>query len=193
MKFRLLAMLAVVASPAAAQNVPTPAPKPTLPLQVGNGPKRMPAAPREYTSAKDIAARIAAADAAVAAGRPYDGEPLLFQQGHRVTMEYRNVPQGGINVHLEDAEMFVIISGTGAMTVGGHLIDPVAQKDNPYEGPTISSRKVEGARTYEVGPGDMIMIPANTPHTVSRVDGKLVLYSMILPRPARPVTDIPLP
>lgn len=150
-------------------------------LQVGGGPLRKPSRPHTFVPAAELAARIAANDAAVAAGRPVDGEPLLFQDGHRVTLEWRNVPQKGINVHLRDAEMFVVVEGRGVMTLGGTLVDPVPQPDNPYEHATLSAKAVTGAHDYPVAKGDMIMIPAGTPHTGSKVDGKLVLWSMILP------------
>jgi hypothetical protein len=91
----------------------------TKPKLVGHGPIRRPAYPRMLTSAQDIAKRIAAADAAVAAGKNYDGEPLLMQDGYRVTMEWRNTAQNGIHAHPTDAEMFVIIERTGTLTLGG--------------------------------------------------------------------------
>ncbi len=163
------------------------------PAKVTNGPRRQPAQPHTFISAEEIAKRIGAADAAADQRQPISGEPLLFQNGHRVTMEWRNAPQTGINVHLQDSEMFVIIEGSGTMTLGGALVDPHAQPDNPYERATISAREAKGARDYPVKQGDMIMIPAGTPHTVSKVNGKLVLYSMILPDlAAGEMTDKPI-
>lgn len=160
------------------------------PKLVGHGPIRRPAYSRMFTSAKDIADRIAAANAAVAAGKNYDGEPLLMQNGYRVTMEWRNTAQNGIHAHLTDAEMFVIIEGTGTLTLGGTLVNPHVTPEGPYEGPTMSADTVEGAKEYKVSKGDMIMIPENTPHAVTAVDGKLVLWSMILPHQTT-IRDIP--
>ncbi len=55
---------------------------------------------------------------------------------------------------------------------------------NAWEGPTQIASKVEGAVAYKITKGDMIMIPENTPYTVSEVDGKLVVWALHLPRPA---------
>ena len=159
--------------------------KAAAPLQVGHGPQRGPAEPREFISANDIAKRIAEADAAVASGKMYSGEPLLLQGGYRVTMEWRNIAQNTINAHLDDAEMFVILEGSGAMEFGGTLVNPHAAGPSPYDGPTMTATSAQGSTIYKVAKGDMIMIPKNTPHRVSQVDGgKLVLWSMILPTPA---------
>jgi mannose-6-phosphate isomerase-like protein (cupin superfamily) len=160
-------------------------------MKVGHGPMRRPAQPRTFISAKEITDRIAQADAAVAAGKNYSGEPLLLEDGHRVTMEWRNVPQDSVHAHVTDAEMFVILDGSGALELGGTLVNPTLQPAGPYEGPTLSAATATGAVEYKVSKGDMIMIPENTGHRVSKVDGKLVLWSMIMPRPATPSTDVP--
>jgi mannose-6-phosphate isomerase-like protein (cupin superfamily) len=172
-------LVCLLAPPAAAQQAPQPAAKPLL---VGHGPLREPAAPHAFISAKDIEQRIAQADALIAQGKMYPGEPLLLQDGHRVTMEWRNIPQDGVNQHEADSEMFVILEGSGAMTVGGHLVGPKRAPPNPWEGPTLTAKTAEGGTTYKVAKGDMLMIPKGAPHRVSAVDnGKLVLWSMILP------------
>jgi mannose-6-phosphate isomerase-like protein (cupin superfamily) len=159
-----------------------PAPQVPAQLKVGHGPARRPAEPHEFISAQGIAERIAKADAAVASGKNYDGEPLLLQDGHRVTMEWRNVAQDSVHAHVTDAEMFVIMEGSGTITVGGTLVNPRLGPAGPYEGPTMSAATATGGRAYKVTKGDMIMIPENTAHSVTEVNGKLVLWSMIMPR-----------
>jgi mannose-6-phosphate isomerase-like protein (cupin superfamily) len=159
------------------------------PLQVGHGPPRHPAQPHMFISAQEIAARIIQADASVATGKMYSGEPLLLQDGHRVTMEWRNIPQNSVHAHTTDAEMFVILDGSGSLELGGTLVNPTLQPAGPYEGPTMSAATATGAVEYKVSKGDMVMIPENTAHRVSKVNGKLVLWSMIMPRPATPSTD----
>lgn len=183
MKYCLaLGLLSLTANAQQAQSATPAQPAPPAPKKlVGNGPPRHPAAPRMFTSAKEIAERIAAADAAVAAGRMYSGEPLLLQNGYRVTMEWRNSPQPSVHAHITDAEMFVIIEGSGTLTLGGTLVNPRLSPAGPYEGPTLSADTVKDGVQYKVSKGDMIMIPENTAHRVSQVDGKLVLWSVILP------------
>jgi len=161
------------------------------PLLVGNGPPQYPADPRMFISSQEIQQRIAQADAAVASGKMYSGEPLVLQGPYRATMEWRNTAQKSINVHQTDAEIFVILQGSGAMTLGGTLVDPRPAHTFAWEGPTLTSEKVKDAKVYKVTQGDIIMIPPNTPHTVSAVDGKLVLWSMHLPMPNLPSGPLP--
>jgi mannose-6-phosphate isomerase-like protein (cupin superfamily) len=158
-------------------------PSTSKPLLVGNGPPQFPADPRVFISDKDIQEKIAQDDALVAAGKATNGEPLVMQGPFRVTMEWRNTAQRGINLHTTDAEMFVVIEGSGTMLLGGTLVDPKPAKGFAWEGPTMTATKVEGGVPYKVTKGDMIMIPPNTPHTVSEVNGKLVLWSMHMPLP----------
>lgn len=189
-------VLAAFSLSASAQQPPAPTPaaacSPSAPMKVGHGPMRGASDPHTFISAQQIAKRIAAADAAVAACKPYSGEPLLLQDGHRVTMEWRNTAQKGVHAHLTDAEMFVILEGSGTLSIGGTLVNPKLQPAGPYEGPTLSADTVVGATEYQVSKGDMLMIPENTAHYVSQVNGKLVLWSMIMPRPAA-ATDTGVP
>ena len=174
-----IALINCMPAPSVAQQAPAP----TKPRLVGGGPPQHPADPRVFMSAEDVQKRIAEDDALVAAGQNTNGEPLVMQGPFRSTMEWRNTAQNNVNLHQTDAEMFVILEGSGTMLLGGTLVDPKPAKGFAWEGPTLTAAKVEGAVAYKVKKGDMIMIPPNTPHTVSEVNGKLVLWSMHMPLP----------
>jgi len=181
--FLLMTVAAAAQQPAApAGQQPGPQQSaPDVPRMVGDGPPQKPADPRMMITAKQIQEMIAADDANVAVGKATIGDPMVMQGPYRATMEWRNTAQKSINVHTTDAEIFVIIEGSGELLLGGKLVNPRVAHSFPWEGPTLTAMKVEGATEYKVTKGDMIMIPANTPHTVSHVDGKLVLWSMHLP------------
>jgi mannose-6-phosphate isomerase-like protein (cupin superfamily) len=153
-------------------------------LLVRNGPPWSPAEPRIFTSAKEIEERLVKADASVQAGKVYDGGPLLMQGPHRIQMEWRNAPQLNTNLHETDAELFVVIEGSGTMMLGGTLINPRRTPGNAWEGPTQVATGATGGVAYKISKGDMIMIPENTAHTVSEVNGRLVLWALHLPGPA---------
>jgi mannose-6-phosphate isomerase-like protein (cupin superfamily) len=144
-----------------------------------------PAAPL-IISAHHIAERIAQAEASVKAGKTHSGpQPvlLLLQDGFEVTLEWRNARQDTLNAHLATAEMFVILEGSGTMELGGTLVNPYSGPHNPSEGPTLTADTAEGSTLYKVAKGDTIMIPVNTPHRVSQVDGTLAEWSLHLPLP----------
>jgi mannose-6-phosphate isomerase-like protein (cupin superfamily) len=134
------------------------------------------AEPRTFISAMEIADRIGKADAAAKAGTQYNGGPLLASGPYRGNLEYHASPATSIAVHEADAELFVVVDGSGTMTLGGTLVNPTRNGTN------LNSPKVEGAMERKLVKGDMVLVPENTPHAVTQVDGKLVLMSMHLPR-----------
>jgi mannose-6-phosphate isomerase-like protein (cupin superfamily) len=133
---------------------------------------------RMFVSAAEIGERIAKADNAAKAGTQFNGGPLLLQGPFKANMEYRNSPATSVSVHENDAELFVVIEGSGTMTLGGTLIHPTRNGTN------LSAPSAQGGVAYQLAKGDMIMVPENTAHSVTQVDGKLVLMSLHLPRPA---------
>ena len=137
-----------------------------------------------FISAAEISERIGQAEAAAKAGTQFNGGPLLLQGLFRANMEYRNAPATAVNVHENDAELFVVIEGTGTMTLGGALINPTRNGTN------LQAAAAQGGVPYKLVKGDMILVPENTAHSVTQVDGKLVLMSMHLPHPA-PVPATP--
>jgi mannose-6-phosphate isomerase-like protein (cupin superfamily) len=134
--------------------------------------------PRSFISAAELAERSSKAEAASKAGTQYNGGPLLAQGPFRANMEWRNTPATAVNLHENDAELFVVVEGAGTMTLGGTLVDA---KRN---GTNLSAPTATGGTPYKLAKGDMIMVPENTGHSVTAVDGKLVLMSLHLPRPA---------
>jgi mannose-6-phosphate isomerase-like protein (cupin superfamily) len=140
--------------------------------------------PRTFISAAEINERIGKAEDAAKAGTQFNGGPLLLQGSFRANMEYRNAPATAVNVHENEAELFVVIEGTGTMTLGGTLINPTRNGTN------LQAAAAQGGVPYKLVKGDMILVPENTAHSVTQVDGKLVLMSMHLPRPA-PLPAIP--
>jgi mannose-6-phosphate isomerase-like protein (cupin superfamily) len=153
-------------------------------LLIGHGPPQAPADPRVFVTDAEIQHRIAQIEADVKAGRMYSGEPLVLKGPFRATLEWRNIAQDGINEHLDDAEIFVILKGSGELTIGGQLVDPHPARSFPWEGATTQSKSVTGATVYKVAKGDMLLIPPGTPHTVSKVNGELALWSMHMPMDA---------
>jgi mannose-6-phosphate isomerase-like protein (cupin superfamily) len=165
---------------AMAQQAPAPAMPP------GNGAAAN-AQPRAFIAAAEIAERIGKADAAAKAGTPYNGGPLLAEGPFRANMEWRNSPATNVSVHENDAELFVVIEGTGTMTLGGTLVNPTRNGTN------LSAATATGGTPYKLVKGDMIMVPENTAHSVTGVDGKLVLMALHLPRPAPAAAPAPPP
>jgi nicotinate-nucleotide pyrophosphorylase len=62
--------------------------------------------------------------------------------------------------------------------VGGTLLTPVRNGTN------LQAATADGGVPHRMVKGDMLLVPENTAHAVTQVDGRLVLMSMHLPRPA---------
>jgi mannose-6-phosphate isomerase-like protein (cupin superfamily) len=64
-------------------------------------------------------------------------------------------------VHEKDAELMVVLEGTGDIVTGGKLVNEKRSNANNLSGSSISD-----GNTQAVVKGDMIIVPANTPHQV---------------------------
>ena len=155
----------------------------SAPLLVRNGPPWSPAEPREVMTNAQLAEKLATFAAMAKDGKASDPGPVVMQGRYRAQLEWRNAPQLNINVHQTDAELFVVVEGSGEMTLGGTLINPRRAGPNRWEGPTLIGDGAQGAHTMKVTKGDVIMIPPNTPHSVSKVDGTLAIWTLHLPDP----------
>jgi len=65
--------------------------------------------------------------------------------------------------HAGNTELHHIIEGTATFVTGGKIV-------RPANGGTAT---IEGGVSRRVGPGDVILIPADTPHWYKDVDGKI--------------------
>lgn len=154
----------------------------TAAAQQGPGPSATTnSEPRNFVSATEIAERIHAADAAAKAGAHFNAGPLLLSAPFRANMEYHDAPASNVSVHETEAELFVALEGSGTITVGGSLVNPTRNGTN------LQAATSEGGTPHRMVRGDMLLVPENTPHAVTQVDGRLVLMSMHLPLPAPPM------
>lgn len=87
-------------------------------------------------------------------------------------------------IHTEVTEVYTILEGSGTMVTGGRLIDPrprgsgAAARRPGTSGPSVTGAGMEGAVTRRVLEGDMIIIPAGTPHYFSEIPESLV-YTIV--------------
>ena len=90
----------------------------------------------------------------------------------------------GGTIHTEVTEVYTILEGSGTMVAGGRLIDPrprgsgATPRRPGTSGPSMTGSGTEGAVTRDVSQGDMIIIPAGTPHYFSEVREELV-YTIV--------------
>jgi mannose-6-phosphate isomerase-like protein (cupin superfamily) len=84
-------------------------------------------------------------------------------------------------VHEKEAELFYVVDGAGTLVTGGKL---TAESRTNAE--NLSGSGIEGGKSQRVSKGDFIMVPENTPHWFSAIEGTLTLMSIHLPRTGAP-------
>ena len=138
----------------------TPAPPPAPPKEIIS-----------FQSATDVSAMIAKAEAArkTAGAAPIGGSTLLNLPPYTANLEYRTAP-GNIAIHEKEAELFVVLDGSGTVVLGGKSVGEGAAK------------KVEGGTERKLAKGDIFIVPENTVHWFNTINNALVLMSMHVPR-----------
>jgi mannose-6-phosphate isomerase-like protein (cupin superfamily) len=131
-----------------------------------------------FMTSKDIMALVDKAKADRKGDAPTTAEPILLLAPYRAQLEYRpgHAPAA---LHEKDAELMVVLEGIGNIITGGKLVDEKRTNANNLSGPSIA-----GGESRAVAKGDMILIPANTPHQVVPGGGApIVLMTMHVPFP----------
>ena len=78
---------------------------------------------------------------------------------------------GPAEYHDHTNHVFVMVEGEATLVVGGTMVDPKRTASDQMRAPSI-----EGGTTYHLSKGDVITIPAKTPHWFKEVPSKTVAY-----------------
>jgi mannose-6-phosphate isomerase-like protein (cupin superfamily) len=82
---------------------------------------------------------------------------------------------GEAEVHAAESDLMFILTGVATLTTGGQVRSP--REIAPGE---IRGEGLEGGQRREIGPGDVFIIPAGTPHWFERVSGPMTYYTVKL-------------
>lgn len=131
-----------------------------------------------FMNNQDIMALVDKAKADRKANAPIVAEPILVLAPYKAQLEFRP-GTGPAALHEKDAELMVVLEGTGNILTDGKLVDEKRVNANNLSGASIA----DGV-SHQVGKGDMILIPPNTPHQViPGGDAPIVLMTMHVPFP----------
>jgi mannose-6-phosphate isomerase-like protein (cupin superfamily) len=98
---------------------------------------------------------------------PAPPNTVLVNIGHRT--KAGATMSGG--VHPDLIEVYHIIEGTATVTTGGTLVKPAGADAN-------ARPVIQGGKSQRVTVGDVVVIPINTPHTISDVESTLVFLNI---------------
>jgi mannose-6-phosphate isomerase-like protein (cupin superfamily) len=97
------------------------------------------------------------------------GGPIVSDPGLVVLAQRREA--GVAEYHERTNHVFIMVEGEATLVVGGTMVDP--KRTAPYQ---MRAPSVEGGTTYHLTKGDVITIPAKTPHWFKEVPTKTVAY-----------------
>lgn len=82
---------------------------------------------------------------------------------YRVRASRHNDPTE-VEIHTKDTDVFYVTSGTATFAAGG--TSPDAKQSSPNE---LRGKTIEGATTYELKPGDVMIVPHGIPHQFQKI------------------------
>ncbi len=100
---------------------------------------------------------------------------------HRARTEKQSV---GGSEHSQITEVYHVISGNGTLVTGGTIENA---RDRPADneavriltGPSMEGTRIIGGTSRKIGPGDVIVIPPNTPHTFTEITSPEIVYLVV--------------
>jgi mannose-6-phosphate isomerase-like protein (cupin superfamily) len=92
---------------------------------------------------------------------------------HLLEISHREV-DGKCELHKVKADVMVIQTGTATLVTGGEVIEPKDTGPNEVQGSGI-----KGGVKHEIGPGDVIEIPAGVPHQFLLAPGTQITYLVV--------------
>lgn len=102
------------------------------------------------------------------------GAPLIENSRFKVHASRRDQP-GQAEVHDDETDVVYVVSGTATLVTGGTVFEPATVAPGETRGSRIDNGDV-----HELVPGDVIVIPAGTPHWFQSVEGPF-LYFVVKP------------
>ena len=98
---------------------------------------------------------------------------VLFANDKYQVHTSRRDKGGVVEMHAKDVDIMYILSGTATLVTGGQPVNVTTLSPGETRGTDI-----KGGETRKVAPGDVIIIPAGTPHWFKEVPGPLTYYTV---------------
>lgn len=98
------------------------------------------------------------------------GAPLVETPEFKVHASHRDGP-GMAEVHEKDTDILYVLEGSATLVTGGKLVDGKVTATDEIRG-----ARIEGGETRQLVPGDVLVVPAGTPHWFQAVPGPFDYY-----------------
>ena len=112
------------------------------------------------------------------------GITLAHYSGH-YTMLTARTGSGGGELHAHYSDFLIVLDGEGTEMTGGTMVEPKEGANGETRGKTL-----EGATPHPLHKGDVIHIPAGTPHQAIEAPGQsIIIYVIKVEVPETPMTS----
>jgi mannose-6-phosphate isomerase-like protein (cupin superfamily) len=98
----------------------------------------------------------------------------LQKYGNHFTMLAFRSKTGSAELHEHFVDFFFVVNGKAKLVTGGTIVNPKTTGEGEIRGSSIESGKEQ-----ELGQGDIVHIPANTPHQLLLSSGGTFTYFVI--------------
>jgi quercetin dioxygenase-like cupin family protein len=122
------------------------------------------------TSAQPPAGEVVYLPAARVSTAFAKGMPLLETAEYKIHASRREAP-GQAEIHTRDTDIIYVLEGSVTFVTGGTVANPTTV--GPDE---IRGSRIDGGTRHTLAAGDVIVVPAGTPHWFSQVDGAFLYY-----------------
>ena len=96
-----------------------------------------------------------------------NANPLIPGDGYNVQTNKRTA-NGNIEIHEKETDIFYIMDGSATIVVGGTAVEP--KQTRPGQ---MTAKDIQNGQTYNLKKGDVLVIPAGTPHWFKQVNGSI--------------------
>ncbi len=97
---------------------------------------------------------------------------VLFDRSAKYMVHASHRDKAGMaEVHEQDADIIYVLEGSATLVTGGTVVEP-----KPIGPGEIRGREIAGGETRTISKGDVIIVPAGTPHWFKEVPGPLNYY-----------------
>ncbi|HSB10155.1 MAG TPA: heme-binding protein [Blastocatellia bacterium] len=97
---------------------------------------------------------------------------VLFDKSEKYMVHASRREQPGMGeVHTKDADIIYVLEGTATFVTGGALVEP-----HNLAADEIRGKQISGGETRRLVKGDVIIVPAGTPHWFKEVSAPFLYY-----------------
>src|SRR5262249_33867565 len=100
------------------------------------------------------------------------GSVLLETSRYRIIASNRTGP-GEVEVHARETDVIYVVQGAANIVTGGTVIDGRSISANEIRG-----ARIEGGESRRLAAGDVMVIPAGTPHWFESVQTPLLYFTV---------------